>query len=182
MIIEIAGKPAEHIRKSLEEYVMGLNKVKDLKVHSIKVSDPKEIESSASGESKPKKGEEMFTCFAEVDFETENFSRLSEIMFDFMPSSVEVIEPSNFNLGTSEVTDLLNNISGRLHRYDEISKIAHARILQLNGQVKLAQKLLLENNIIDAKGKILKKPDFSKTKKEDSSLKKKAPKKKKSKK
>src|SRR3989344_5922646 len=132
MIIEIAGKPAEHVRKSLEDYVMVLNNVKDIKVNSIKVSEAKKIENSSPDEKKPKKGEEMFTCFAEVDFEIETFSRLSEVMFDFMPSSVEVIEPSSFNLGTSEVTGLLNNISGRLHRYDEISKIAHARILQLN--------------------------------------------------
>ena len=146
MIIEIAGRPAGHVKKSLEEYVMTLNDIKDIEVHSIKVSSPKKIEDSVTKEKPAKKGNEMFTCFAEIDFETETFARLSEIMFDFMPSSIEVVEPSNFKLSAPDATNLLNNISGRLHRYDEIAKIAHEKIRYQSSQLQLAQKMIEEKS------------------------------------
>lgn len=140
MIVEMAGRPAEHLTKSLEEHVSILRQIKDAEVHEIKVSEPREIKIDEKAE--VKKGEEMFTAFAECDFEVPSFSRMSETMFDFMPSSVEVIEPSNVSLEISEATDLLNNISGRLHRYDEIAKVAGERLKQMDGQLKMAQKIL----------------------------------------
>ncbi len=121
MIVEIAGRPAEYLKGALAEHIGVLNKVNDIKVHSIKMSEPREIKDS----------EGMLTCFAEADFETTTFARLSETMFDFMPSSVEVVEPVNVTMSMTEATDLLNNISGRMHRYDEIAKVAGERLRQM---------------------------------------------------
>lgn len=147
MIVEMAGRPAEHLTESLEKHIGILNEVNDIKVHSIKVSEPREIE---VGEA-VSVGEVMFTAFAEADFETENFSRLTETVFDFMPSSVEVIEPSSVNMGMTDATALLNNISGRMHRYDEIMKIAGERLNQMNAQLKAAQEALIEKDAEIAK-------------------------------
>jgi len=138
MIVEMAGRPAAHVKESLENHVGVLDKNKDIEVHSISVSKPKEIEMENVS-----KGNEMFTCFAEVDFEVENFSRLSEIIFDFMPSSVEVIEPAKVTLDTGEASNLLNNIAGRMHRYDEIAKIAGVRLQQMNAELQAAQEALI---------------------------------------
>ena len=141
MIVEMAGRPATHVKESLENHVGVLDKNKDIEVHSISVSEPKEIEMEDV-----QKGDKMFTCFAEVDFEVESFSRLSEIVFDFMPSSVEVIEPAKVTLDPSEASNLLNNIAGRMHRYDEIAKIAGARLQQMNAQLQAAQQALIEKD------------------------------------
>ena len=130
MIVEIAGRPAEHVKVALGEHIGVLNKVDDVTVHSIKISEPRTL---SRGDRQQVTGgeEEMFTCFAEADFECDSFGRLSETMFDFMPSSVEVIEPSKVSLSMSEATDLLNNISGRMHRYDELAKVAGIRLKQM---------------------------------------------------
>ena len=141
MIVEMAGRPAEHLTESLEKHIGILNEVKDVTVHSIKVSEPKEIDMKV-GENE----EKMFTAFAEADFECESFARLSETMFDFMPSSIEVIEPSNLSLNMGEVTDLLNNISGRMHRYDEIAKVLGDKYKQMEAQLQLAHKILMERD------------------------------------
>jgi len=109
----------------------------------------------------------MFTAFAECDFEAPSFARLSETMFDFMPSSVEVIEPNKVSLEMSDATDLLNNISGRMHRYDEVAKIAGARLQQMGTQLQMAQKILAEKDeeILKLKGKkVIKKKKVSKKK------------------
>ena len=124
MIVEVAGRPAEHLKMALGEHIGVLNNVNDITVHSIKLSEPRSI----------KEAEGMFTCFAEADFECDSFARLSETMFDFMPSSVEVIEPAKVSLSMTDATDLLNNISGRMHRYDELAKIAGERIRQMTAK------------------------------------------------
>jgi len=143
MIVEMAGRPAAHLTAALEEHIGILNKVNDITVHSIKISKPREIEmvdKAASGADK------MLTAFAEADFETDSFARLSETMFDFMPSSVEVIEPAKVTLDISEATGLLNNISGRMHRYDEFAKVAGAKLQQMNAQLQGAQQALIEKD------------------------------------
>ena len=125
----MAGSPAEYVKENLSKHIMILDEVKDIKVHHIKISDPAEIKDS--------KG--IYTCFAEADFETENFSRLVETMFDFMPSSVEVIEPGRVSLDMSEATALLNNLSGRLHRYDDIAKVAKMKIDQMTRELEIVR-------------------------------------------
>lgn len=135
MIVEMAGKPAEHVKEKLTEHVGILKQVKDLKVHSIKVSDPKELEKHPG----------IFTCFAETEFEAPNLSRVTETMFDFMPSSVEIMEPSKVTMDANEATSMLNNITGRLHRYDDIAKLAknryHTLAMQFLEQKKELDKL-----------------------------------------
>ena len=88
-------------------------------------------------------------------------------MFDFMPSSVEVIEPAKVVMNMSESTDLLNNISGRMHRYDEIAKVLGERYRQLGVQFQTLQKVLAERDaeILEPKKKSKKKAVKKKTKK-----------------
>jgi hypothetical protein len=144
MIVEMAGRPAEHLTESLEKHVSILREVSDVEVYEIKVSEPRAI---ALGEGENTiEGEEMFTTFAECDFEIPSFARLSETMFDFMPSSIEVIEPSKVSLEVNEATDLLNNISGRMHRYDEIAKIAGEKLRQMDSQLKAMHAALIKRD------------------------------------
>ena len=144
MIVEMAGRPAEHLTESLEKHVGVLRDVEDVEIHEIKVSEPRVIVQEEGKE--VAEGDEMFTAFAECDIELPNFARMSETMFDFMPSSVEVIEPNNVSLEMIEATDLLNNISGRLHRYDEIAKILGERYKQMEAQMKVMQGVLGERD------------------------------------
>ena len=162
MIVEMAGRPAEHLSESLEKHISILNDIKDITVHSIRVSKPREIKREDSADVSEE--DIMFTAFAEADFECDNFGRLSETMFDFMPSSVEVIEPPKISMDTYEATNLLNNISGRMHRYDEVAKIAGAKIGEMNRQLDTAYKVIEER---DAKIVELTKKEIKKIKKKN---------------
>jgi len=144
MIVEMAGRPAAHLTEAIEKHIGSLGNIKDLEINEIKVSEPRVIVAE-EGKEVPK-GEEMFTTFAEADFEAPSFARLSETMFDFMPSSIEVVEPSKVNFEATEATELLNNLSGRLHRYDEVAKIAGERLRQMGAQLQAMQKALLERD------------------------------------
>jgi len=150
MIVEMMGRPAEHLTAAIEKHIGVLNDVNDITVHSIKISEPRVIERENS-EQKIENSEDMFAVFAEADFECESFARLSETMFDFMPSSVEVIEPGKVVMGMSEATDLLNNISGRMHRYDGIVKALGERYRLAGVSLENARKALGERDATIAK-------------------------------
>lgn len=145
MIVEMMGKPAEHLKKAIEKHVGVLYKVDDIEVDRIEISEPKEF---VQEKDKEKKGgadegeEKMFTTFAECEFEIPSLARLTETMFDFMPSSVEVLEPSNVKMDSFEATNLMNNISGRMHRYDEFAKVAGERLRIAGRQIEKAKKII----------------------------------------
>lgn len=154
MIVEVAGSPAAHIKKVLEEHVGHLKNVKDIEVYSIEIMEPKEMEN--------KKG--FYTTFAEVEFETLNLRRMFDVMFDFMPSSIEIIEPSKVEMSMEEATTLLNNVTGRLHRYDDIVNLMKARELQMVSFIEKQKKELeeLKNSKSKSSGKTKKKSSKAK--------------------
>jgi hypothetical protein len=130
MIVEMAGMPAEHVKETLTKHVNVLTKFKDINVYNIAVSEPKQLENS----------EGIFTCFAEVEFDTENFGRLSDTVFDFMPSSIEILEPSKITFNLQEAASILNNISGRMHRYDEVARYAQVKMNEMAKQIQENQQ------------------------------------------
>lgn len=158
MIVEIMGRPPEHLKSSLEGHIAKLDSVKGVNVIKKDFSEPKEI--TEEGGDKENKG--LFTCFSEIEFECESFSQLANIMFDFMPASVEIVDPATVVLTSDEATSFMNNLTGRLHRYDDIVKIVNNREIQMQRQFVVAQKLLYGHGIIDKDGKILKIPKENK--------------------
>ena len=64
MIIEMAGRPPEHVKEALKNHTEQLKNLKDLELININISEPKKLESE----------QEMYTCFAEVEIKTETLS------------------------------------------------------------------------------------------------------------
>jgi len=136
LIIEIAGRPAEVVSEALKQHSGKLKNVKGVKVFSEKFSEPKRLESE----------QEFYTAFSEIEIETESFAKLIELIFEFMPSSVEIFEPAEVLFNAQEATIFANNLASRLHRYDEIAKIAKIRVNQLAEKFQEMQKKAEENS------------------------------------
>lgn len=133
MIVEIAGKPAEYVKESLDTHTAQLEKIPGIEIVSRTISEPKKLEN-----------QDAYTSFSEIDIKTENFQQLLDIVFDFMPSSIEIIEPGAIEMDSQEATMFINNFAGRLHRYDDIAKIAQFKIRQLTeelNRIKLSQQI-----------------------------------------
>lgn len=140
MIIEMMGRPAEHLVESMKKHTGVLSSAKDIQIHSVEISEPKIV--PVPKEKKYAKGMELFNVFAEVEFEVENMVRLTQVIFDFMPSSIEILSPNKIEIISTDATDLMNNISGRLHRYDEFATIAGARLKQMDAKLLEAQEII----------------------------------------
>jgi len=146
-IVEVLGRPAEHVRKMLEEHVRKIDDMKGADIISIKVSEARELE----------KQKGFYTCFAEVEVEAESLLHLVHIIFDYMPASVEIIKPDRVEFDVADANSLLNTLSGRLHSYDEIAKICKMQNQQLAKKVVELQKGEEDNGKTKAEKKVKKK-------------------------
>ena len=122
-IIEVLGKPKEHIEKSLKEYLDNLKNNKNYKVISQEIAEVKKQE-----------GQELWVVFAELEVKTNQVDSLISFCFDYMPSVIEILEPRKLSLSDLEISQFLNDLQGKLHHVDMVAK-----------QVKLENDYLKKN-------------------------------------
>ncbi|MFH1365603.1 MAG: hypothetical protein ABIH28_03400 [archaeon] len=139
MIIEVIGKPAEHLTETLNELIGQIDQEQGIKVLKKKVNEPQPM----------KDQQEFFTDFAEIEVEVEDILYLVILMFRYMPAHIELTSPEVIALTNNGWNDLLNELVRRLHGYDEV-----ARVLQVEKNI-LEKKLreLLEKKPKDTSEK-----------------------------
>ena len=112
-ILEIAGKPPEHLIKTLENIIEAMKKEKGVKFINKKIKEPAPI----------KDQEKFYTTFAEVELEIENPLTLLFIIFKYMPAHIEIVYPESIKFTNDGLGIVLNELARRLHGYDEIARI-----------------------------------------------------------
>ncbi len=116
MIIEVLGKPPEHLTETLNEIVKKIDEEKGVSVLSKKINEPILI----------KDQKEFYTSFAEIEVGVKEIFNLGILMFKYMPAHIEVISPELIALTNNGWNEILNEITRRLHGYDEIARIVQA--------------------------------------------------------
>lgn len=134
IILEILGRPKEHIMEVLKELVERINKEKGIQVTNKTINEAKVFErKDEKGNIIPKREEEqeLYSTFAEIEFEAAEVTDLLAVCFTYMPANVEIIEPEAFELKNIDFNSLINEIIRRLHHYDSLAKTAlmHNQIL-----------------------------------------------------
>jgi hypothetical protein len=112
IILEILGRPPEHIREGLQNLVTKLDTEKGIHVLEKKFHEPKQLEGS----------KDLYTAFTEITIEADDLPSFFFILFSFMPSHVEIVYPEKIELHNYNLNDLTNRIMQRLHDYDSIAK------------------------------------------------------------
>jgi hypothetical protein len=120
LILEVLGKPPEHLKETLGKIADAIGNEKDVEIKNKKINDAVEMPN--------KKG--YYTSFAEIEVETKAIIQLIGLMFRYMPAHIEILSPENLKLNNNELGELLNEVVRRLHGYDEI-----ARMMQLEKKI-----------------------------------------------
>lgn len=109
MIIEVAGFPEEHIAKTIKVVADKLAKESGTII----------IEQTAH---KPVKvSDKIFSAFIDMELLSESLTKLMGLIYDYLPSSVEIIEPEDpISDDPQAVTMILNDLLARLHKYNQI--------------------------------------------------------------
>ena len=118
-VIEIVGAPKEHVEDTLRLVLKKLRDEKGVDVLGGKVHEPK-----PQGP--------FFSTFAELEILVKDFATLISICFNYMPSSVEIVEPAQFKLSPLNISDLFNDLLGRLHEIDMRLKNTNAASILLD--------------------------------------------------
>lgn len=119
-MIEVLGRPPEHVTETIEDLINKIDSEKEISVKHKKINEPKPIEGK----------DNLFTSFAEIDLEVESIMNILFIIFRYMPSYIEITEPEKINLTNNQINETFNEITRRLHKYDET-----ARILQMEKKI-----------------------------------------------
>lgn len=130
VILEVAGKPKEHVEKTLKDLVESARESNSFGVISYNIFEAKESDG-------------IWSSFAELEL----LSRMDELVgfcYDFMPSSIEIIEPEELKIRSQRLTHTFNDLLGKLH-------IIHAQSKKLELQnLNLGKNMtnLVKNSIL----------------------------------
>lgn len=125
LIVEVLGRPPEHLVETLENITKQMGEEKGVKIVNKKINPPVLM----------KDQKDFYTSFIEIEVEVEEILNIAILMFKYMPANIEIISPQNISLPNAGWNDILNELTRRLHGYEEL-----ARILQ-------NEKRILENKL-----------------------------------
>ncbi len=131
IIFEIIGNPKEYVENALNEYMVNLKKEEDIIVIH------EEFE-------KVEKQENYWSGFAEVELLAKGLEKFTWICFNYMPASVEILEPEMLSFEQNSLTNWINDMLAKLH---EVSIVAQ----QVGSQNKLMLQsinALIRNSIL----------------------------------
>ena len=112
-IVEMMGAPKEYIEETLKKYIEKLKK-EGLQIQKEHFEEAK-------------KQEQFFSTFVELEIKFEKVKDLLDFCFDSMPSSIEILEPENLTFESIQLSNLLNDLQGKLHEVDMIVKSTRAQ-------------------------------------------------------
>jgi len=136
VIYEILGRPADHIKISLEQLLDHIGENKGITITNRKVHEPRVIEE----EKKKKMGitQDVYSTFAEVEFTIDGLELLFTLLVNTLPSTIEIIEPSELRVKNFDLGGMLSQLVIKLHRYDEVAKALQMEKVQL---INLAKEM-----------------------------------------
>ncbi len=118
IVIEILGTPKNHVEETMKNIIEKLKNEEGVKLLRETTYKAEQVQ-------------KMWSTFSDIEIEVKNFSKLVGLCFDYMPSSVEIVDPLKTELETIEISDLLNDLLARLHKTDMVLKNAIAENMLL---------------------------------------------------
>ena len=119
LILEVLGKPKEYVYEVLEKLKEKIGEENGVTISTCSIGEPKEI----------KDANDFYTGFLDIEIEVEKLDVLFGMCFKYMPSHIDLIYPENISLSNSQLNELLNFLTTKLHGYDEV-----ARVLQIQNE------------------------------------------------
>jgi hypothetical protein len=126
IILEIIGRPPEHIKETLSKLIQSISEEKGIKIIENKIGDAQEI----------KEKKDFYSSFAEIEIQTEDLFNLSLLIFKYMPSHIDIISPEKIEMTNHDWNNIYNEITRRLHGYDEIARVLQMQNLQMQEKLK----------------------------------------------
>ncbi|MDP3640576.1 MAG: hypothetical protein Q8R53_05265 [Nanoarchaeota archaeon] len=132
-MIEVLGKPQEHVEEALGTYL-----------ENLKNNERYTVLRLARAKTKKQDDQDLWVTFAELEVRTEKVEDIIGFCFDYMPSLIEVLEPAEFPFKDVDVTQFLNDLQAKLHQVDMVAK----NVKLENDHLHKNMGLLLRNYVL----------------------------------
>jgi hypothetical protein len=139
IILELLGSPEEHINQTLKDVVNKVKEEKEIKVVKAKLFDAEQQENK------------LWSAFAEIELESKDMKRILDLCFDYMPSTIEILEPAGMEMDSEDIASLFNDLLAKLHKYDMLLKNFHAENVVMKKQLEEIHKKVEEARAKKAK-------------------------------
>ncbi len=113
-ILEVLGKPKEHVEKTIKTLVQKVKEDPEISVLNEKYADIKP------------EGKTMFSTFVELEMVIKGITTLTGFCFDFMPSSIDIEKPEQLTIKNRHFSDIFNDMQHKLHNVDMVAKTLQA--------------------------------------------------------
>jgi len=113
-ILEVLGKPKEHVEKTIK-----------LLVEKVKEDPEISVLNEKYAEIKPE-AKTMFTTFVELEMVVKGITTLTGFCFDFMPSSIDIEKPEQLTVKNIDISNIFNDLQSKLHNVDMVAKTLRA--------------------------------------------------------
>lgn len=110
IILEVLGAPKSHVEKTMGLVIEKLGAEDGIKLLKKETYKAEQQENG------------LWSTFSEIEFETGGMQRVMDICFDYMPSTVEILEPAGMEVDCNVLAEIFNDLLAKLHRYDMLLK------------------------------------------------------------
>jgi len=111
-ILEMLGRPPEHLFETLKKLIEQLEGENGIKIIEKTLHEPAKLPES----------ENLYTSFADIIAELDTIEHYFRIIFTYFPANMEIISPEKIELTNAQLTTLGSALINRLHDYDALAK------------------------------------------------------------
>jgi len=126
-VIEVLGKPKEHVEKTMKD-ILDMLKKGEVKEGAKKAKY--ELLKAQIYEAE-KSGDVLWSGIMDLELKFRDLESLIGFCFDYMPSSIDIAEPKKIEFDATTMNGLLNDLIAQVHKYDMLYKKLRAANLLL---------------------------------------------------
>ena len=106
-IIEVVGFPEIYITEAINKIVNHVKEQDYIKIINVHIEETKKLD-------------KMYSTFTELELDFKDLQDVVNFCFDYLPSSIEILEPETINEKAINFADVLNDLMLKLHEYNII--------------------------------------------------------------
>ena len=118
-IIEILGFPEEHVKEITQKVIEKIKTEDRISIIKETLHEPQKVK------------ETFFSCFAEVEMKIHDLSKLMGFCYDYLPSSLEILDAEKITIPVREFHFAINEMLEKLHSYNFTVNNLSAKIKQI---------------------------------------------------
>lgn len=134
IIFELVGKPEKHVQETLHSYVENFKRMEEVIPLKEDTEEPMEHEDG------------MFSAYIEMEALVKNMETLTLIAVNFMPASIEILDPDSPQVQAHHLTTWFNDLLAKLH---EVSKVLREE-RSINAHLTESLNSLIKNTVLVA--------------------------------